>query len=90
MEENKRRTNEYTLIYVDFTPKQIRERYLNYLRPNIDRSDFSIEEDFKICKFVIEMGKHWRKLEESLPGRPEGTIKSRFYAKLQDIIQTAH
>jgi hypothetical protein len=78
------------LPYIAFTPKQIRERYLNYLRPNIDRSDFSIDEDFKICKFVLESGKHWRRLEETLPGRPEGTIKSRFYSKLQDVIKTAH
>jgi len=26
-----------------FTPKQIRERYLNYLRPNIDKSEFTFE-----------------------------------------------
>lgn len=32
-----------SFIYLEFTPKQIRERYLNYLRPNIDKSEFTFE-----------------------------------------------
>jgi hypothetical protein len=38
----------------------------------------------------LENGKHWRKLEEMLPGRPEGSIKGRYYAKLAEIIERAH
>lgn len=34
---------------IEFTSKQIRERYLNYLRPNINKEDFTFEEDLKIC-----------------------------------------
>ena len=36
-------------LYSEFTSKQIRERYLNYLRPHINKDDFTFQEDLKIC-----------------------------------------
>jgi hypothetical protein len=62
-------SSKYVFPYLEFTPKQIRERYLNYLRPNINKEDFSLEEDLIIVRFVLEEGKHWRKMEQILPGR---------------------
>ena len=59
------------------------------MRPNIDKSEFTFDEDFKICQLVLQQGKHWRKFEDELPGRTEGAIKSRFYSKLKDIIGNA-
>jgi hypothetical protein len=35
----------YKYIYLDRTGKQIRERYLNYLRPNLSLKKWSKEED---------------------------------------------
>jgi hypothetical protein len=46
-----------------------------------------LEEDFKICRYVLEHGKHWRKIEELIPSRSEGSIKGRYYGKLQQIIK---
>lgn len=86
VEVNKFQNAKYIPHYIEFTPKQIRERFLNYLRPSIKKDDFHFEEDLKICKYVLEHGKHWRKMEEILPGRPEGCIKGRYYGKLQKII----
>jgi hypothetical protein len=86
VEANKFQNAQYPPPYLEFTPKQIRERYLNYLRPEISKEEFSLEEDLNICRFVMEQGKHWRKMEEVLPGRTEGCIKGRYYGKLQKII----
>lgn len=89
VEINKFQNAKYLPHYIEFTPKQIRERFLNYLRPSIRKDDFQFQEDLEICKFVLEHGKHWRKMEEILPGRPEGCIKGRYYGKLQKIIEAA-
>lgn len=63
VEINKFQNAKYLPHYTEFTPKQIRERFLNYLRPSIIKDDFQFEEDLKICKYVLEHGKHWRKME---------------------------
>ena len=89
VEINKFQNAKYLPHYIEFTPKQIRERFLNYLRPSIKKDDFQFAEDLEICKFVLAHGKHWRKMEEVLPGRPEGCIKGRYYGKLQKIIESA-
>jgi hypothetical protein len=86
VETDKFQNTQYLPPYAEFTPKQIRERYLNYLRPEITKEGFSLEEDLKICRFVMEHGKHWRRLEEVLPGRAEGCIKGRYYGKLQRLM----
>lgn len=86
VEIDKFQNAQYLPPYVEFAPKQIRERYLNYLRPEKSKEEFSLEEDMKICKFVMEHGKHWRRMEEVLPGRAEGCIKGRYYGKLQGLM----
>lgn len=80
-----RGSNKY--YYLEYTSKQIRERYLNYLKPNLNKECFSLEEDLQICEYVLKNGHHWRKLEKILIGRPEGLIKNRFYGKLKNIIE---
>ena len=77
-------------INSECSSKQIRQRYLNYLRPNIKKDDFTFEEDLKICEYVIAHGNHWRQMEELLDGRPEGLIKGRYYGRLQKVIESSY
>jgi hypothetical protein len=49
--------------------KQCRERYQNHLRPEINKGEWTEDED----KFVVEMkdslGTQWAKIAKLLPGR---------------------
>ena len=40
-------------------PKQIRERWLNHLDPQICKSEWSINEDHMIISTVLEKGRKW-------------------------------
>ena len=42
-------------------PKQIREHYLNFLRPDILKTEWTPKEDLKICELVQEKGRCWKK-----------------------------
>lgn len=61
------------------TEKQIRERYLNKLKPNIKSSPWSQEEDDTLYKLYRSMGNKWSKIATFLPGRTERQVKNRFH-----------
>ena len=63
MEENQlRNATRYIQYDLEFTPKHLRDHYNNKLRPNLNTSDFSIDEDITICKIVLEYGKDWKRI----------------------------
>lgn len=66
-----------------FNRKQLRERYVNYLKKSFRLSDFTPEEDAKILNYVKTLGHSWQKIAEYLPGRTAIMIKNRFTKKLQ-------
>jgi hypothetical protein len=61
------------------TGKQIRDRYLNNLNPEIVDKDWTPEEDNLILFLYYNWGKKWSKVAAALPGRSEGQVKNRFY-----------
>jgi hypothetical protein len=62
------------------TGKQVRDRYLNKLRPNIKCGDWSAEEDDRLISLLKEIGNRWSLIATHLPGRTEGQVKNRFYS----------
>jgi hypothetical protein len=62
------------------TGKQVRDRYLNKLRPNIKCGDWSAEEDERLITLLREIGNRWSLIATHLPGRTEGQVKNRFYS----------
>jgi hypothetical protein len=62
------------------TGKQVRDRYLNKLRPNIKCGDWSAEEDDRLISLLREVGNRWSLIATHLPGRTEGQVKNRFYS----------
>jgi len=68
------------------TGKQVRDRYLNKLRPNIKLGDWSAQEDELIVTLIKEIGHRWSLIANHLPGRTEGQVKNRFYSHIKKRI----
>lgn len=69
------------------TGKQIRDRFLNKLRPNIRYGDWSLEEDELLVSLCKEIGNRWSLIATYLPGRTEGQVKNRFYSHIKKRLQ---
>lgn len=63
--------------------KQVRDRYMNYLKPNIKQKEWTKEEDDLLSKLYDEFGNKWSKIALYLFGRTENQIKNRFHAALR-------
>jgi hypothetical protein len=70
------------------TGKQIRDRYLNKLRPNIKCGDWSAEEDDLMIKLLKEIGNRWSLIATHLPGRTEGQVKNRYYSSIKKRLES--
>jgi len=60
------------------TERQCRDRYKNYLDPNINKSAYTKEED----EFILEsaqLGHGWAKISASMTGRTDAQVKKRFH-----------
>jgi len=68
------------------TGKQIRDRYLNKLKPNIKKGEWTLEEDHLLLSCYYQLGHKWSKIATFLPGRTEGQVKNRFYSHLKKRI----
>lgn len=65
------------------TGKQVRDRYLNYLRPDIKDEDFDVQEDRLLLALYYQLGAKWSKIASHIPGRTECQVKNRFYAHIK-------
>ncbi len=63
--------------------KQVRERYVNFLRKERSPHEFSPAEDTLILNYVQQHGRKWNLISEQLPGRTAIMIKNRYYARLR-------
>lgn len=60
------------------TAKQCRDRYFNYLDPNIKNLEWTPEEDEILREKVMEIGNKWCDISFYLPGRGANNIKNRW------------
>ncbi|ESQ55640.1 hypothetical protein EUTSA_v10026921mg [Eutrema salsugineum] len=56
--------------------KSCRLRWMNYLRPDIRRGQFSDEEESTIVRLHALLGNKWSKIASHLPGRTDNEIKN--------------
>ena len=60
------------------TGRQCRDRWVHHLNPKFSRDRWSVDEDLKILRFVMENGKKWAKLSKIMENRNEDSIRNRF------------
>ncbi|XP_059635410.1 transcription factor MYB4-like [Cornus florida] len=63
--------------------KSCRLRWMNYLRPDIKRGNFSKEEDETIHKLHAMLGNKWSAISAKLCGRTDNEIKNRWHSLLK-------
>ncbi|OHT05782.1 Myb-like DNA-binding domain containing protein [Tritrichomonas foetus] len=62
--------------------KQVRERWVNHLDPNVNRGPWTPEEDEIIIDLHQKHGNHWTYISTHLPTRSDNAIKNRWNSTL--------
>ncbi|KAL6907799.1 hypothetical protein ACP4OV_001969 [Aristida adscensionis] len=65
------------------TGKSCRLRWLNYLRPDVKRGDFTADEQLLILDLHSRWGNRWSKIAQHLPGRTDNEIKNYWRTRVQ-------
>ena len=58
--------------------RQLRDRWLYYLDPNLKAAPFTPDEDATLIEKLQELGNKWRLLTSFLPGRTDVALKNRW------------
>ncbi|KAJ1618904.1 transcription factor Myb9, partial [Pavlovales sp. CCMP2436] len=58
--------------------KQCRERWMNQLRPDVDKGAWSPSEDARIVQLFGQLGSAWAEIAKHVPGRSDQMVKNRF------------
>ena len=59
-------------------PRQCRERWNNYLKPELTQMPWSMEEDILLANKFAEYGSHWSKISKFFPNRSDNNIRNRW------------
>ena len=70
----------------DRTARQCRDRWLNYLSPNIRKDPWLWSEDKLLVAKINEMGTHWSNIAKYFVGRSDNHIKNRWYSYLKSRV----
>ncbi|XP_057752155.1 transcription factor MYB13-like isoform X2 [Arachis stenosperma] len=67
--------------------KSCRLRWMNYLRPDVKRGNYTQEEDDTIIKLHNQFGNRWSMIASHLHGRSDNEIKNRWHSQLKKRFQ---
>ncbi len=69
--------------------KQLRERYMYFLKKDAREESFTAEDDRYIMETIRVEGRVWSKMAIALPGKNSLMIKNHYYSKLRKEIKKA-
>lgn len=69
------------------TPKQCRDRWVNYLQPSLTFDPWTKKEDELLLSLVNTYGTHWSKMMSSFPNRSTNSVKNRWYWLLKNEVK---
>ena len=60
------------------TARQCRERWKNYLSPQVSQLPWTLEEDLLLKKLLTQLGQQWSKISSYFPKRTDVMLKNRW------------
>ena len=67
------------------TGKQCREHWINKLKSNLTKGNWTSEEDYLLMFFYNKMNRSWKRIIPIFKSRTENSIKNRFFSQLRKI-----
>lgn len=65
--------------------KQLKEHYENFLQPNLDKKQWTIEEDLQLIELINKEGQRWKYIQELMPHRSCSQLKNRFFGRIKRL-----
>ncbi|WOH04353.1 hypothetical protein DCAR_0623762 [Daucus carota subsp. sativus] len=70
--------------------KSCRLRWINYLRPDLKRGSFSVQEEELIIHLHSILGNRWSQIASRLPGRTDNEIKNLWNSTIKKRLKNNH
>jgi hypothetical protein len=77
-----KRWNKIAKVFTNRNAKQIRDRYINYLDPDIVKGKFTVDEDLLILDLHSKYGNRWSFIRKFIPHRSSDMIKNRYNSSI--------
>ena len=58
---------------------------MNYLKPDVCKTDWSLDEDVQLTELLNTYGTNWKIIEQQLKGRSQNQIKNRYFGRLKKL-----
>lgn len=86
-------TKSWRLISLEMknrTPRQCRERWINYISPQLRNDPWTEEEDRLLDEKYLEFGSRWHKISEFFNNRSGNAIRNRFKLRQRHELRNNH
>ena len=71
------------------TPEFVYGRWLNHLDPSVNHGKWTQKENIILMQKQAELGNHWSKIRQFLPGRADNSIKNQWHWVLKRRVESA-